>query len=257
MRVHVLCSFYDEHPDHLREMVGSCAAIADSVVAVDGAYGLYPCARNRSSSAEYAALGDACDEHALALTIHRPAAPWTGNEVEKRAKMFHIANGVATPWDDWFIIMDGDMMLCQRGDHEGARMKLAEAPREYMAGAITFGELPWGATLDGYDNLTSMTAPFRSLFRAIPGLTVEWAHYFYNVVHADGSRDYLWYDLPGRHGHYKPQSDVWCVDLMNEITLLHRPWARERDRVMDKGKYHAEAQARVIERVPPFPPGTK
>lgn len=254
MKIHACLSWYHEQADHLYEMVASVAPLVDSVVAVDGRYELMPGATHRSPNPEYAALGDACDEHGLALTIHRPAGPWAGNEVEKRAKMFHIANGVATPCEDWFLIMDGDMLMCQRGDPEKARAKLAGADKGFDVGGVTFGELPWGATLDTYDVLTSTIAPFRSLFRALPGLTVEWAHYFYNVLNLDGTRRYLWYDLPGRYGPYKPHSSVAVVDLMDEVRLLHRPWARENQRVRSKLKYHDEAAARVVERVPPITP---
>lgn len=255
VRIHALVSWYDEQADHLAELVASVAPLVDSVVAVDGRYDLLPSVYHRSPADQYDALDAACDQHGLALTIHAPAQPWQGNEVEKRARMFAIANGVATPYEDWFLIMDGDMLMCQRGDPEKARKMLAEAPEGYDAAGVTFGELAYGATLDGYNHLTSTTAPFRSMFRALPGLTVEWAHYFYNVVQPDGSRRYLWYEpLDDKRGNYTPHSSIAVVNLINEVRLLHRPWVRERDRVVAKQTYHEEAASRVIERVPPVKP---
>lgn len=102
--------WYDESPDWLYELVCSVAPICSRVVAVDGAYALYPDAQGRSHPDQASAIVFGAAQHALDLTLHQPAQPWSGNEVKKRNFALDLASA-AKP--DWLLILDGDEFLAE------------------------------------------------------------------------------------------------------------------------------------------------
>jgi hypothetical protein len=143
MRIWALCSWYDEQPDHLREMVESVAPLVNGVVAVDGAYALYPNARQFSDRAQWNIIADTAEKHGLLWEVRGRTRQWSG-EVEKRAFMFESALQVATSHEDWFLIMDGDMLLDPSVDTLKARATLATTPCDVAE--VTFAELAYGSS---------------------------------------------------------------------------------------------------------------
>lgn len=250
MRIWALLSWYDESPAHLREMVESVAPLVDGVVAVDGAYALYPGAEATSPPGQATALQSACDAADLELIVARPAEPWAGGEVEKRAAMFARALLAAYPFEDWFIIMDGDMLLgpC---DVAAAREELEATDLDVAQ--IEFAELARGSSTH-HINLT----PFRSLFRAVPGLTVEGTHWLYNVPDdtRPSGRRFMWHGIvkpdDPREFEHAPEP---ALDLREHVRLLHRPHDREPARVRARDGYYQKRELAVAERVPIYPQG--
>lgn len=238
MRVFACLAWYDEHPDHLYEMARSVSPLCDGIVAVDGAYALFPNGKASSSPEQHDALRGACTDHHMALSLYVPDEPWQGNEVEKRAFMFQYANQNATPMRDWFLIVDGDMLLDEGVDAPKARELLGETTCDVAQ--VTFGELAYGST----DGTTVSRTHFRSLFRAIPGLTVEGMHWLYVVPCEDGSRRFMW------HGVKCVAEPEPAEDLTAQVRLLHRPFIRERERVIARSEYAARSQG--AERVPAY-----
>lgn len=108
MNITLVTVWYDENSDLLYDLVRSVADVCSHVVAVDGAYALYPDARGRSSADQAEAITLAARQVNLGLTLYQPAEPWQGNEIEKRNFALSLAN-IAKP--DWLLILDGDERL--------------------------------------------------------------------------------------------------------------------------------------------------
>lgn len=223
-----LLSFWDENPEHLRECVTSCAKIADHVLAVDGRYGLYPDTRVRSPVSNANAIRGACAKVGLGCTIHTPNAPFAGGEIEKRSLMFRLGEALTTP-DDWYLIVDGDMLVHHVSDEARGILESANYPD---AAEVLWQDIgPWGTP--------SGPTRFRSFFRALRGLTVRDTHWLYMC----GDR-YLWH-VP--NGNMSPEP-AW--DLMQHVTLHHRRWQRDQDRNDQADAYYKAREAAGIEARP-------
>lgn len=228
MRVYVLLSYFDEDPEHLKECVTSCAKIADHVVAVDGRYALYPDTRVRSPVSNANAIRGACAKAGLGLTLHVPNAPFAGGEVEKRALMFRLAEGLTTP-DDWYLIVDGDMLVHHVINE--ARGTLASA-NNLDAGEVLWQDIDqWGTPSAGHR--------FRSFFRALRGLTVKDTHWLYMA----GER-YMWH-TPDGNITMEP-----ALDLTQYVTLHHRRHDRSKERDARQSAYYKLRQETNAE-IPP------
>lgn len=170
MKIYALLSFYDEKPDDLTRCVRSLKGFADCLVALDGAYATFPDARAMSPYDQLRALGDAAYQSVDAYKVTSPYKPWAGGEVEKRAALFELARRAGATPDDWFLIIDGDMELASY---------TPEARELLAASALDIAEVRWRDVQ--VDGVPCSDLKFRSLFRALPGLTVERAHYLYVV----------------------------------------------------------------------------
>jgi hypothetical protein len=104
--------WYDESPSWLANCVSGFARVCDTIVAVDGAYALYPGARPRSHPDQAYAIQDACETMGIGCVIHRPRDVWWGNEVEKRQQTIELARPLKP---DWLLVFDADylVMLCE------------------------------------------------------------------------------------------------------------------------------------------------
>jgi hypothetical protein len=166
-----LLSFYDEPPKFMRELVESLRLIdCRQLVAMDGAYALYPNAEPSSPEKCRKALRQACYQNGVKLTWDEPDAPWE-TEAAKRTELFRLAETV-TMEDDWYCRIDGDERFIQ-------------APKD----------LP--ETLDGLKaraataELIEPDGSWQSLrvfYRAERGIQVVGNHYTYELP--DGTRLY-------------------------------------------------------------------
>jgi hypothetical protein len=246
MKVIALLSWYEETPSWLAATAASLAGFADHLVAVDGAYKLYPNGRPSSTTEQHDALREACHATGVGLTIHTPTTVWAGNEVEKRAFMFKLGLAVAEPSEDWFLIIDGDTLLHPSSEKIAARRWLQET--DYDVADVTMWtrtdpELveALAAGGDQYILPRDQAMPFRSLFRALSGLTVEGLHYVY-TTRKDGRRIFLWHP-PDRSGAEIEPS----TDLSGMLVLEHRNKSREMGRAQDSRLYYAERDRMNIE----------
>jgi hypothetical protein len=174
--------WYDEDPRLLYETVTRLAEIpVDALVAVDGAYDLYPGATGSSPSSNHAAIGDAARAIGVSATIHSPAGPWEGSgEVKQRTFALRLAETLSEP-EDWFLFVDADHVLrrvdpsfrsrLEASDKEVATYGLVQRPRE-AAGlsplerqVIAAHADEWPGTVDA----PGVEAP-RLLYRARRGL---------------------------------------------------------------------------------------
>jgi hypothetical protein len=236
MKLVGLLSFYDEPVPTLLTCIASLAEHGvDELVAVDGAYALYPGGRARSHPDQHAAIVLACREVGMSCTLHTPRTVWRGNEVEKRTFMFDLAWATARD-GDWFWVMDADQVVLETPEDFKERL----ANTDMLVGAVTFKD-----TVAERINQRDMPTRFsvRDLFRA-QKITVETNHCTY--VAGDGKL--LWGGngdvVQERLGHpLEP-----CLDLMDDVLVEHRPDHRPDDRLRGKLAYYRARDEQKVER---------
>lgn len=236
MRVWALTSWFDEDPEWLSDMVASCAGLCAGVIALDGRYPLYPDAKDRSPAEQSTAIIVACEEHAMTgVVAWAPPLP----EVEKRTRLFEMALGVADPLKDWFLIMDGDMILERCEEPAVVREELARTTRH--AAAVASRDVP------SYASRQPLNAPgpIPFLVRALPGLRCLGRHSIWTAPDPDTGRPlWLW---SGPHGYFPEEP----LDLTRHVLLHHFPYDRADDRNARRHDYYVARGTAGIE----FEPG--
>lgn len=109
MKIIGLLSFFDESASWLSTVVAGMGQFCDAVVAVDGGYALFPGARPRSLPEQVDAIRLAAEAVDMELVLHQPNDIFWGNEIEKRNLTLKLAGAIATPDEDWVVVMDADM----------------------------------------------------------------------------------------------------------------------------------------------------
>lgn len=237
-RIIGLLSWYSESAVWLAQTVASAAKCCDHVVAVDGAYGLYPEGRNRSSAEQGAIITDVAAGYGMGVTVHTPKDRWHGNEVEKRSFMFALAETIAEPNVDWYFVLDGDEVILDVPSDFRHRL----ATTDLDAGEVTFWEHQdpqqdpkLAAAARQFEWSGHHRFPIRTLFRAIPGLRVETNHYTYKTP--DGRL--LW----GNEAEAEQVPALDCQDVLIE----HRTHLRDLARRNAARDYYKRRDAAGIE----------
>lgn len=197
MKLIALLSWFDESPEWLEATIDSLPGV-DHLVALDGAYQLYPGGGPESPREQHTAISDACHRNDIAPFIVVPGCKWQGNECEKRSRLFAEGNLIAEP-GDWFMVIDADE-VCQEPP---ADLRERLEATELDVAEVLFHE-PRGRR-EHY--------PIRILFRAQP-IQVVGNHYTY--LTADGRK--LW--GPGRRS-LEPALDL------TDFEILHRTFERD------------------------------
>lgn len=220
-RIIGVLSWYSESAVWLAQTIASAAKCCDHIVAVDGAYGLYPEGRNRSSAEQAAIISDVAAGFGMGVTVHTPKEKWFGNEVEKRSFMFKLAETIAEPNLDWYFVLDGDEVVLEVPSDFKQRL----AATELDAAEVTFWEHQdpqqdpkLAAAARQFEWSGQHRYPIRTLFRAIPGLHVETNHYTYKTP--DGRL--LW----GNDAEAKQVVALDCQDVLVEHRTHLRDLAR-------------------------------
>lgn len=218
MRVIGLLSWYDEPVEWLAECVLAAAKLCDHIVAVDGPYALFPGAADRPASppAQVDAIAATAAAAGIGCTVHVPAEPWRGNEVAKRDFMFRLGMTFAVPQTDWFFRVDADEVLTDVA--EDARDVLATTPRDVAE-----------VTMYDLDRLMHWEGPLRALFRALPGIGIQQAHYVVTAPSEHGMRV-----LAGTTPH---RIEPACS--LHGIRLRHKHFERSEERKRKKAIYYA------------------
>lgn len=237
MKIVGLISWYDERPSWLAATVASLKGFVDHVVAVDGAYMLYPGGRANSPIDQAEAVRLACDSIGAGCTIHVPQTVWFENETEKRSMMFRLAEAV-TDADDWYFPIDADEVcthiapiareLLEETDLDAADINLwsrSEIPDRDDAHER--------AKMFRWES--ESRAPHRQIFRAVRGLHVAGTHYHY--LTPDGQQ--LWGDRP-----------VEGLDLTQHISVEHRNGQRSMARDQDRMLYYQRRDRNKVECAP-------
>jgi hypothetical protein len=194
-----LISWYDEAPSWLAATVSSAAKLCDHIVAVDGAYMLYPNGRARSEPMQAETILRTCDALEMGCTVIRPKDVWFGNEVEKRTHAFAACRNEVTPGEDWIIVLDADDVLTQVPLDTRTKLELTDKD----VAEITLNERQtWisdetAAAAKVLDLPPDSAQVQRRIYRAADEITVVGAHYCYL---ARNGEETSWYWGTNDHG---------------------------------------------------------
>lgn len=221
MKVIGLLNFYQESALWLAATVASASKCIDHLIACDGAYFLFPDGAPHSGAEQAAVINEVAQAHNLGCTIHAPQETWAGNEVEKRAFLFTLAETISDP-DDWYMVIDADEVVTDAPPNLRERLEAAD---EDVA-EVTFWErddiefTPKKAkAARQFDWPAKHEYPIRILFRAIRGLTVERNHYTYTTP----DKRVLW---GNRSSTVQQEPALDCKDLRIEHRTNFRDLAR-------------------------------
>ena len=258
--IYACMSWYRESPTWLTYTVASAARFCDHLIAVDGAYALYPDRPRGSSGAdEHEAIARACNAAGIGFTLHVPSGPWLRNEVGKRQAMTELFVQLGRP-GDWCFVIDADEVVIEAPPKDRLLAQLAES--EHPVGLISFGQrhdhYEWQPldgsdvapedrqwpedrilyTVDGVDFTRSRT---RRLFRWDPTLRVEGVHYGYRITDEHGQDVELW-QLPG----------AAAAEDVSNLLVEHRHKFRLPNRREMGESYYARREAAKIETLAPL-----
>ena len=237
IRVTGLLAWYDESPLWLAAAVTGASRLCDHVVAVDGAYALYPHGRAQSDPEQAEAIVHAAYGAGIGCTIYRPRDVWMGNQIEKRSLMFELGRATGA---DWFFVFDADDLVTHVPFD--AKKRLAQAEEDVAACTLWWTEdtqaHPLAQTLS-YPH-EAVNRYHRGLFRSLPGLRVEGAHYHYLA------------EREGETVHLRGHSDYHELEPFLNLTDLrvqHRHPQRTRARLEASSAYDRLVRAHGLERV--------
>lgn len=231
MRLIGVLSWYDESPHWLSTAVAGVSRFCDYLVAVDGAYALFPRGRPRSHPQQVEAIVQTAEATGLGLLLHQPQTTWRGNELEKRNFALDLAGTIARE-DDWLLVFDADYHLLQC-EPEVIRASLENCPEDVATYLLLDGkdflasaELEQFAASRHID--TEWTQATRDIYRWNPTLRVGPAHWCYSVE-AAGERRWL-------RGPYEDLAD--CLDLNRNLAFYHRTQDRAQSRRRSAEMYY-------------------
>ena len=223
MRVIGLLNWFDENPAWLAECAASASKLCDHVIAVDGPYAGFPGALKKPSSGsdQVDAITHTAAGLGMGCTIYSPRQVWwgpDGGEVAKRDFMFKLGMTFAEP-DDWFLRIDADEILSDVP--LDTRMRLGGT--EHNVAEVTIWERE--ASQHVANMAGDYQSPFRCLYRALPGIRIEQAHFIVTAP-VDGERVFL------NGPHAAPAETLW------DVRLEHRTRLRTAHRQQLKSQYN-------------------
>jgi hypothetical protein len=225
VRIVALLSWYDEDPAWLERCIRSLPQLqVAGLVALDGAYSLYPDAKAYSHPDQAEAIRRATADTGMPLLLDVPHDPWPG-EVAKRNHLFRLAEQTCP---DWYLIIDADEFVTAAPTDIPER--LAQTP--FDVGAVTLRE-------PGHPMGTMIYPTHPKFFRAFPGLKAVTNHYTYTAP--DGRL--LWGNA--KTDHLEPRADL------TSITVEHHNQLRHPDRYKAAKTYYRTRDAQGVEELPP------
>lgn len=249
MKIAAVLSWFDESPAWLATAVAGMGRFCDLIVAVDGAYSLYPGARPRSRPDQAEAVTIAAEAAGVGLVLHQPQEVFWGNEVEKRNLTFKLAAPFLEPGRDWVCAFDADYHV-ERVNADMVRHELGSTERNVATYTL----------LDGYDVLadgmashaakhavsTEWTHRTRDIFRWTPDLRYERAHYVVRGTYPDVGDVYVKGPemVIGGDRWAEPQP---CLDLNELLVVHHRTAHRARIRNEAREEYYRNRDLAGIE----------
>lgn len=230
MKLIAVVSWYDESPSWLAQCVASLARFADHIVAVDGAYALFPDAAGRSPLEQHEAVVGAAYAAGVPLTLHWQKQPFEGNEVEKRNQTLKLARAVAGP-GDWLIVVDADEYVLHAA--ESLRAELAATDRHVATYALFDGlDLQENPSMAAAARVASMmtrfSSPVRGIYRNLPDLEYVGTHYSLRAT-IDGQPRWLW-GIEQMHG---------ADNILPALNLTHALHVAHRNRFRSKVRHQA------------------
>lgn len=158
MKIVAALAWYREPPEFLDRLVRSLAGLVDVLVALDGAWALFPDAEPHSTLAEGMALHEAALDAGVRLELRTPEIVFE-SQVAKRAALMALA----AEHGDWVLVVDADEHVSRKLPL-GLRYELGRTDR--VVGEVLLRNMQAGKLLGG--------GLSRRLYRA--GTTVEIVH---------------------------------------------------------------------------------
>ena len=228
MKIVGIMSWYDEAPQWLSTAVTGFARFCDQIVAVDGAYALFPGARPCSHPQQAEAVLGAAEASGVGCLVHRPSSLFFGNEVEKR----NLSLRLAAPFlkqDDWIIVFDADchVFKCNpdlvRARLDSSDAELATYTYLDVEGMFSNPELAKMVRDDDYS--TESTGRTRDIYRWHPSLMYGPQHWIVSKEYPTGKKT-----RPTERRWLRHSSDGASniLDLDADLVVYHR----SRDRAM-------------------------
>ena len=240
MKVIAALCWYDEQPSFLAATIASLKGFADHLVAVDGAYFLYPQGKPASDLAQRQVILEACYGAGIGCTLHTPASVYLGNEVEKRNLSIQLALAVAESDDDWIFVIDADEVVTSIPFDTLDRLAATDLD---VAGVSLWNRWPQNhmpaelAKMYYWPREETMLN-HRVIFRALGDFRIEGAHYVYK-----GHGEKL-LRFSGSAGRQEP-----CLDL-NDFKIEHRHDYRFVERNAIAHRYYERRDEYQIEKPP-------
>lgn len=184
-----ILSFFDETLEMLAASVSSLVGVVDHLVAVDGAYALYPGGKASSDPSQMRLISEICSGARIGLTTHTPSAVWGGNEVQKRSHALHLAEAVTDP-NGWYLVLDADCVVTEVHPEWFTRLKEV-ADDDW--GSIEVGVYEVRPIPGYFPEPGEGLSPVRLMYRALRGMTYGPSHW---TVHApdpeSGDEIFFW-----------------------------------------------------------------
>ena len=245
MKIIGLLSWYDEAPQWLATAVTGFARVCDHIIAVDGAFALYPGARPCSHPLQAEAVMSTAESAGVALTLHRPNDLFWGNEVEKRNLTIKLASAYAQE-GDWLMVFDADCHIF-KCDPDVVRWELENTNAEvatytYLEVEDFFSDPEMAKIVKRDDFSTEHTHPTKDVYRWHPTLLYGPQHWTVSreYVKADKSVERKWIRHT-RHG----ASEV--CNLGPHLVIYHRSKDRAMIRQMAKDEYYKARDLHGVE----------
>lgn len=261
MRVIGCLVWYDEQPSMLATAAAGLGKVADEIIAVDGAYAMFPSATVRSHPEQAEAIIRACETEDVGVTVHRPRQLFFGNEIEKRNLSLRLAAAFADE-GDWILVWDGDYHL-HHADPKLLRHQLENT--ECLAATYTILESIDYLSDDGTDENsirrelalrspanTRYTIRTRGLYRWTPDLHYENAHFLMKGTYNGEERWVYGPDLVGGKtiGWESPDNPYgFCQaeNLDRNLVVYHRRGERPMVRQQAAEEYYRRRDLAEIE----------
>jgi hypothetical protein len=242
MKIIGLLNFYDESCGWLAAAVGGFARVCDTIVAVDGAYRLFPGGRACSHPNQSETIQAAAEAGGAGCVIYRPNEVWYDCELGKRNQLIQLAGALGLTAEDWLMVFDADchILNCDpalvRADLEAT--DLAVATYTYLDGKDFLSD----AKLAEYVNKAACdlewTGKTRDVFRYNPTLRVGPQHWLYSVIDENGFRKWV----------RGPESKEGAAcDLGRNLVVYHRTADRARVRREAQAYYYKSREAYGVE----------
>jgi hypothetical protein len=244
--------WYDESPTWLGACVAGFARICDTIVAVDGAYALYPGARPRSHPEQAETILNTCEAMSVGCVIHRPRDVWWGNEIEKRNHSLQLARPFLTPYEDWVLIFDSDyqVMLLENPAHTRSLLENTDknVGRYTLLDGRDLMADEWMANYAQQRPVDSdWTVQDRGIFRWTDDLEYVGRHWVVRGTY-HGERQWLrGPDLsPGQMDKASPTEDMG-----RNLVVVHRNKERPLSRTSSAQGYYKMREAHQVETLDP------
>jgi hypothetical protein len=263
MKLFGILSWYNESPTWLAACVASMARIGvDHVIAVDGRYPHFAIGEDVCSPIEQAEMiAGVAEGCGMGLTMIRPTRstrPLT--EPEKRTLCFNLLNLIATPFEDWCVVVDADELFTKPGN--GLHREILSVPdTTHTIGCLVTNTVDPFAEPAADNDVNNKTTEFHQKFVIDPAFTsyqsrfwrvltdmhVRGTHYSYVGTDQHGVVTNMRPDigtrmLPGMH-----QTDIHKLEC--GTTLAHRKNHRTAFRQAVKREYYEMRDELGLERV--------